>query len=658
MIKTLLAGAAFAALAASPVAAQTATPAPGPAGAYPLEYWAAQETVSNVSLSPDGELMAMLVTPGLGVDPIIQVFETGDLTKEPKRYGADNLKINGFRWVSNEMMAVDFVGQVRERIRGFNNGTFRRTVATLNAKKGGFNELSGGRIVSSLPTEPNKVLIIDRDDRAGASNYYIADVKKGSRRLVLKGNQDVFSVGFDDRGNPREAQSVKLGGGPAIFQTLYRKPGDRSWTTIYEQSEDSFETFSIQGYFEDPRYIYVTAHNGQDKTALWKFDTQEKQFVEELLGDDEVDVFGVREHSDSYNHPDVVVGTGYIKGNLEIEYFDTEVAKEEETLFARLQAAIPNAHFVRIRSRSTDGDTMVVQNVGPKDPGSFYLLDGNQLAYISSVNPFVDGEGLGELRYIKYQARDGRTIPAYVTMPTYGEAPYPTVVLPHGGPFVPEFVTYDKWSQMLANRGYMVIQPSYRGTLGYGLDHYTSAFLPTGQGGYAMQDDKDDGALHLVKEGLADPDQLMLFGWSYGGYAAVTAAAREDQIYKCAIAGASVPDIKQQVNYYKDRLRGSGGVAQKRMWGDSFNPIAHPEKVNIPLLIIHGTSDQRTPLRGAKDYMNALDRAGSSYKYVELPKADHFFGSIGYDNELKAYGAMMDFLANDCGMPTERNPAG
>ena len=111
------------------------------------------------------------------------------------------------------------------------------------------------------------------------------------------------------------------------------------------------------------------------------------------------------------------------------------------------------------------------------------------------------------------------------------------------------------------------------------------------------------------------------------------------------------------MNYYRNQLRGSSRIEQLRFWDDSYNPIDNPDGVNVPLLIIHGTSDQRTPLRGVRSYMRALDRAGSEYKYVELPKGDHFFGTIGYENELKAYDAMLSFLANECGMPTKQNPA-
>ena len=647
-LKTLLAAGA-AALAVPLMAVATA------AEVYPVDYWAAQETIYDVTVSPDGTRMAMMLRPALDAKPIIQVYDTADLSAEPKRYDAANLRIESYRWLSDDTIAVTLSGKVRERIEGWNQGTREFTAATLNVEKGRWKNFSDGQIISTLPGQKDKVLLQiytgarERGDRQAqrAPNYYVVDVRRGTKKLVLKGNRDIGRVGFDDAGNPRRAQSRRVEGGTQINEFLYRKPGDGSWTKVYEQSEDSFETFFIAGYTEDPSRVYVVAHNGDDKAGLWLYNVDDKAFEELVYRRTDADVVNVVDHPDRIGHPDEVMAVAYAKEKYFLEFFDEEMAE----LFAVLEASIPNAHQIFFESRSEDGGATVIENSGPKDSGTFYLLRDGGLQKIGSVNPFVKGSELAEMRYVTYPARDGREIPAYVTMPTQGEAPYPTIVLPHGGPFVQEVVGYDKWSQMLANNGYLVIQPQYRGSRGYGLDHYTSAFLPNGQGGYAMQDDKDDGALYLVEQGLADRDRLAMFGWSYGGYASVVAAHRTPNIYQCAIAGASVPDTDQQLDYYRNRFGFSGSqrVEQVRMWDDSYNPIEHPEDVNIPLFLIHGSADQRTPLRGAKDYMRALDRAGKEYTFLELPGADHFFGTIGYENEKNAYTAMLDYLKDECG---------
>ncbi len=135
------------------------------------------------------------------------------------------------------------------------------------------------------------------------------------------------------------------------------------------------------------------------------------------------------------------------------------------------------------------------------------------------------GEDLADVEYHTYRARDGRGIAAYVTFPA-GEPPHPLVVLSHGGPFARDRPSYDKWAQLLANHGYLVIQPQFRGSTGYGETSCRAAYAEGGQQGHKMQDDKDDAALYLVEKGLADPDRMAMFGWSYGGYAA--AASQND----------------------------------------------------------------------------------------------------------------------------------
>ena len=208
---------------------------------------------------------------------------------------------------------------------------------------------------------------------------------------------------------------------------------------------------------------------------------------------------------------------------------------------------------------------------------------------------------------------------------------------------------FDKWAQLLANRGYLVLQPQYRGSLNYGLEFYQAAFVDGGQGGYKMQDDKDDGALHLVKEGLASRERLAMFGWSYGGYAALVAASRTPQIYQCVVAGAAVSDPNMQVNYYRFRMRGAQRDEQLRMWDDSVSPLDEAEKVNVPMLIVHGSVDQRVPPDHAKKYLKALDEHDKTYQYLELDGADHFSNTLFFDHQLDFYEAMTDFLANDCG---------
>jgi dipeptidyl aminopeptidase/acylaminoacyl peptidase len=292
---------------------------------------------------------------------------------------------------------------------------------------------------------------------------------------------------------------------------------------------------------------------------------------------------------------------------------------------------------------------MTIFNSGPRDPGSYYLFHKGELQKIGSRQPLFDGSKLADVEYMEFEARDGRKIPAYVTIPQ-GEGPFPLVVVPHGGPFVGEVVGYDMWGQMLANHGYMVAQPQYRGSEYHGLDHFKAAFEDKSQGGRAMQDDKDDVALGLVEMGLADRDRLAMFGWSYGGYAALVAASRDPQIYQCTIAGASVADGQFQMNYLRNFSRNSKLDREFiDFWDNAVHPIDEVEKINIPLMIIHGDVDARVPIDQANRYLRELNKHGVPYRYVEIEDADHCCIYYKYEHYQQFYEALLEFLANDCG---------
>jgi dipeptidyl aminopeptidase/acylaminoacyl peptidase len=164
-----------------------------------------------------------------------------------------------------------------------------------------------------------------------------------------------------------------------------------------------------------------------------------------------------------------------------------------------------------------------------------------------------------------------------------------------------------------------------------------------------MQDDKDDGALYLVKQGLVDPDRMAMFGWSYGGYAALIAGSREDQIYQCVIAGAAVTDPDMQLDYYRYRMEGAQKLEQLTTWDGAISPMKEVPKINVPMLVVHGSNDQRVPPEHFDKYIDELDRAGIEYQKLILEGADHFSNTLDYYHKIEFYEKMLDFFKNDCG---------
>ncbi len=625
-------------------------------GPYPLEYWALREVIDNVQVSPDGKYLGLMRIPSRDGNPIIEIFDASDMSEEPFRLNADPMEITNFYWVSSTDIVFSLRQKVRDRIEGFNQGVYETRIATVDIedrKVRAFDE-SNAAIEHLLPNDSSRIIISFTEgdaDGPGARlreafrprSYWTFNLETGAKSLLIRGKISLGQIDFDPQGNPWLARGFDLASGEFLW--YYRKPGTSGWEEVYRQQEDRFDTFEIIEFDRSkPNHVLVAANNGSDKLGLWSFDVEKKVLDELIYRRSDVDIWGVRYHSNEWEHPGEVVGVTYATDRLHTEYFD----EIEGATYAQLRELIPYAWNLNISSRSRDGATMVIYNAGPRDPGTFYLLKDGRLQAVGSKQPLLKSEDLADVQYITYDARDGTRIAGYITIP-HGEPPFPLVVMPHGGPFVGEWVGYDEWGQVLANNGYLVLQPQYRGSRNYGMEFYLSAFVDGGQGGYKMQDDKDDGALYLVEQGLADADRMAMFGWSYGGYAALVAASRTPQIYQCVIAGAAVSDPLMQINYYRYQLRGAQANEQLNMWDDSVSPLAEAEKVNVPMLLIHGSVDQRVPPKHARKYLDALERYKKNYRYVELEGADHFYDTLFFNHQLKLYESLIGYLENDCG---------
>jgi len=629
---------------------------------FPIETWAVGNAMSGVSMSKDGKYISFMQRLSRESDPVLKIFKTSDLNADPYILGGESLEIVSASWVGNEELIVTFRGRARDDIQGFNRGVYEYRLALFSMKSKEFTKLNDRglgsaqssfviNLANTLKYEDNKILISYREFKRNSSfratSYYKYNLKTGSKSLVLKGREKFGNVIFDDYGNPRYAFNFDYGTG--IYTYYYRNPGDKEWKEFYALSENDFAEFSPLSFADSNSEIYVSANNGNDKAGIWKFNLETKKFVKKIYEDKDADVSGVFGYFNEYQYPDEILGIGLSKAKPERLYFNNQLALQQEAVDYQLAEIIPNSYYTRITSTSTDGSVLLIRNIGPRDPGSYYIYQNGKVDFVGSVKPNLKPEHLADVKYVVYKSRDGRNIPSYVTIPNEKKDKYPLIVMPHGGPFVQEMVIWDEWSQMLANNGYMVIQPQYRGSLGYGIDHYTSAFIDKGEGGYKMQDDKDDGVLHLINEGLVDPDRVAMFGWSYGGYAALIAASREEQLYQCVISGAPVTLNVQQLNYYRNQLRGTSILSQEKYWSESMSPLYEVEKVNVPILLIHGEDDQRVPVSHATKYVEELKKYNKGYEYIELEDADHFSNTLFYKHKINFYTRMIEYLQNDCG---------
>ncbi|WP_298464464.1 prolyl oligopeptidase family serine peptidase [uncultured Erythrobacter sp.] len=627
----------------------------------PVDVWSLRNVVNAVQVSPDGKHVLVHINPTKDGEYLLQIFRTDDLSEPVRTLAADPMEIISARWVSDNHIFGSAWQEVRKRVTRpeENHRSFKAYFYNLEENK--FSTVDGNfGIEGLLPNEPNHILIGTGNaipDSSGVDpfaafrpvSYYKFDLRSGSRKLVIKGNEKYSNLAFDIDGNPRYAEGYD--NETKKLSYYFRRPGEGSWTQFGDEFDldDHENLYRVLGGFQglvgfddkDTNIGYIIDNrDGEDKAALYKFDFTSGDFGEKMFQAEDSDVMGVQTHSIPGNNK--LVAAMYPGAKRERHWFD----EEEKALYEALEQQIPYAHQISITSRSRDGNTMIVQNSGPRDPGSFWMVKDGQMAKLGSRNPLINPDQLSDVKYIRYEARDGRMIPAYVTVPK-GEGPFPLVVQHHGGPHVNAVQGYNEIGQMLASAGYMVLYPQNRISTGWGKSHFDAGY---GEHGLAMQDDKDDGALYLIEQGLVDPDRVAFYGWSYGGYAALVASQREDNIYQCAIAMAGVSDPAKS---YRNR-RGTNSPKALDDWGKrrgmiGVNPIEDVAKANIPLLMAHGDVDSRVRYYHLKDYKSALEKAGkgSLGQFLTLKGVDH--NNLMFDHQQQLYTKMLDFLANDCG---------
>ena len=314
---------------------------------------------------------------------------------------------------------------------------------------------------------------------------------------------------------------------------------------------------------------------------------------------------------------------------------------------AIVKAFAPDA--VRFVSSSSDFSKVVVLVQG-QNYGYRYILvelDKNDAAPIGDVYKGIDKPH--EVRAITYAAGDGLQIHAYLTLPDRPAHRLPLVVLPHGGPAARDTAEFDWWSQALADQGYAVLRPNYRGS------DVDEPLLEAGYGqwGRKMQTDLSDGVGYLAKQGIIDPGKVCIVGASYGGYASLAGVTLQPTVYRCAVSVAGISDLARMLEWENRGGADSRYVDRywERFWGvsgstdpalDAISPIKHVDEVKAPVLLIHGRDDTVVPYEQSQIMFDALHRQGKDVELVTLKHEDHWL-SHG-DTRLQMLQATVDFL--------------
>ncbi|NMP32077.1 S9 family peptidase [Thalassotalea sp. M1531] len=605
------------------------------ADTVPLDAFAALPVIRNVSVSPDGKKLAIVRASSNNGDYIIEITNLDNLKEKPVRLGANKMLVSGISWLNEDKILVQF----RQILRDGSKSYWVNKIAITDADGKGkwlvpFRKKKNLNfsLVSLLPDEKDYVLIEADVNNNRTPDVVRMNINSGRTTTILRGNSKIQGDFVADKDGEIRAASGWNTSDDTI-DLFARKKGDDEWITIYQNSPKKRENFSFLGFSDEkPNQVYVNANLGEDKTGIYLYDLETGTYSERLFGLKGVDAGGI-----VTNKWGKLLGYSYTTKQPKTFYVD----ENEQALYDSITPLFAGK-FVRIASRSDDDNMLVIFTQSGQDPGTYYLLrDKQKLEKIGERNPRLTAENLSPVKYVTYKTRDGRKTKAYVTIPK-GNPPFSAVVLPHGGPWARDVNIYDEWTQVLAHHGYIVIQPQYRGSEGYGLEHWKAGDKLWG---LAMQDDMDDAAMYLVDKGLAKKDKLALFGWSYGGYAGFVASMRENNIYQCSIAGAGVSDL----NRINATLNESIFLKElQKPTIDGLNPIKHVDKVNIPILVVHGDIDIRVPVKHSREFVDLLEKYNKDYKYVELNDADHFSDTLFYDHKTEFYSAMLDWLENKC----------
>ena len=340
------------------------------------------------------------------------------------------------------------------------------------------------------------------------------------------------------------------------------------------------------------------------------------------------------------------IGGVYVEDDARYVFFDPVL----QNRWMSILHAFGGSH-VRFVAASEDFKKIVVRVDGPQYGYRYELVDLDA----HKADPVGDiYEGLTEpleVRRVTYAAADGLEIPAYLTLPR-GRAleKLPLVVLPHGGPAVRDTADFDWWSQALADQGYAVLRPNYRGST------ISARFLAAGFGEYGrkMQTDLSDGVRFLVKQGVVDPARVCIVGASYGGYAALAGVTLDPGVYRCAVSVAGISDLRRKLQWVNEKHWDSNNMEQ-RFWDrflgvtgpddpvlEQISPIRHIDGVKVPVLLIHGRDDTVVPFEQSDDMYEALRKAKKDVEFVELKNEDHWLSRS--ETRLQMLRATVAFL--------------
>jgi dipeptidyl aminopeptidase/acylaminoacyl peptidase len=628
----------FAAGAARAVRAQDASAASAPPA---IEIYAGTPLVDHIALSPDGQRIAIVSQKG--DEKILLHYDIAD--PEPKSLSIGAAKVRDLFWGDNtHVILVDSQTTALTGFAGYRHEfSLARCIAvetgevtTFFGNMEGFSNVvlgalqrvntpDGYRVTAAnyrLHTDDGTVSVYD-----GKFYLYSFSMDKAPPRRIGEASQEAIDFIVTAEGAPLAyVEHIPLHNEWRLYINATPTEKDAHFQFAYAV-KDPVSLPTAQGVGRDGRSVVVYFDKG-DYEGEFREISADGKISEPLDPQATLD-------RDPLFHPVTrrLAGFRYADDWPRDAYFEPLLKKLVESL---PQVVDPGDH-VRIVDFAEDPRKMIVYVENAQNAGAYLYLDfttggGSSIAKNYAALPQA---WITQKQPIDYKAADGLEIHAYLTLPPdaalTGRAAknLPLIVLPHGGPWARDFADFDWQTQVLASRGYAVLQPNYRGSSGNG-----RAFMDAGDGefGRKMQTDLSDGVRHLVGQGLVDPRRVAILGASYGGYAALAGATLDPGVYNCAVSIAGLSDVGAFVSYLLESTNNIDTpaiVAWRQVLGDksgwsAISPADQAAKASCPILLIHGTDDTVVPISQSQHMQNALKAAGKPVEFVTYKGQDHW----------------------------------
>ena len=633
-----------------------------------VELFAQQPIMTRAQLSPDGTRVAFMSSLQGRFHLVIEQF-TPEFSRAILSPG-DELHFDWVHWVNNERLVLsasyiamrcqeNVVERAQPRILTARTQCHPTTATRLFSVdalakdltpiiKPGRRKDIGSRVATELPppqiqdnivdwlvNEPNHILVAVDADFDNFDEVRRVDVRNGKYKNVLSNFAGNRTWTTDQAGELRAGWGYNNDDLTVTF-----KNQDGRWTdsASLHWVLDGFVPVAITA---DPDIALVQGPSDSGLSMIRRLNLKTGEYLDTVFEHEKFDADYVIVDSIS----GVSVGVSYTEHLPQQQYFDAEMVK----LQASINKALPDATN-SIVNTSIGRRQVLIFSYTDTNPGAYFVWDRDNKSLIHYSDHIANlGEDvLSPVTPVQYRARDGLVIPAYLTIPHGLDASdLPTVVLPHGGPRERDDKRYWFISQFLASQGYVVLQPNFRGSSGYG-----ASFADAGHSewGGKMQDDVTDGTKWLIDEGIADPERMCILGWSYGGYAAAMAAVKTPEVFRCAISINGVLNLPLQI---LDDDKYFGGSEWTDHWGlgakksEVVSPYHQADKINIPMLIVQIEDDSRVHIEQGRAMAKQLKKLGKDVEYVEVEFGVHSLRNVaGRGQVLKAVDA---FLAENIG---------